>query len=326
MQAGAFLLVVVTLGLLAGALGLLFLALRGARVDRHPICRKCRFDLSGLGGVGAGTTGVRCPECGRDVSSRRAVRLGNRRRRKGRVVAASGLVGLAILLVMASGWTMTGRLNWYALLPAGVLFAELDSSNITKRDASVGELSRRLQAGGLSLDDARTLAAHVLAVQADPSAQWTTNWGHAFERIWLAGLLSDEDKASAVRNGLGVEISAWSGDQPGILELELVVSTSRLGPTFAWVVERELISVAVDQRTAPLAQGARARVMLLGLGRAVMRTTMTAPDGDRALARCRLTAGPGGEPLVSWEEDFAFDIGPPQPDGNQSLGIGQPRR
>lgn len=59
--------------LIAGVV-LLGWAWRGRRVDDHPVCRKCRFDLYGLPEPEA------CPECGAALGGAGAVRIGNRRR------------------------------------------------------------------------------------------------------------------------------------------------------------------------------------------------------------------------------------------------------
>ena len=55
---------------LMGVVGtaLLILGLRGRRLDGHPVCRKCRFDLVGTPDVSV------CPECGRDVTQPATVR------------------------------------------------------------------------------------------------------------------------------------------------------------------------------------------------------------------------------------------------------------
>ncbi|HYO10382.1 MAG TPA: hypothetical protein VER17_15540 [Tepidisphaeraceae bacterium] len=58
------------LAVATGALVLLVLGMRGRRVDDHPVCRRCGFDLVGPPG-GTAT----CSECGADlVDRRRAVR------------------------------------------------------------------------------------------------------------------------------------------------------------------------------------------------------------------------------------------------------------
>src|SRR3954471_21620248 len=80
--------------------GLAVWAWRGRRVDDHPVCRKCGFDLFGRP---AGAAAV-CAECGADLSRRRAMRVGNRVRRR-------RLMALAIpLLLAAGGWL--GLLGW----------------------------------------------------------------------------------------------------------------------------------------------------------------------------------------------------------------------
>src|SRR5687767_3050429 len=63
---------------------------RGRRVNDHPACRRCGYDLSGsLPGS------HRCPECGSNLFQRRATRHGVRVRR-------SGLATASILLLVAS--------------------------------------------------------------------------------------------------------------------------------------------------------------------------------------------------------------------------------
>src|SRR3954451_5269023 len=76
-------------------------ALRGRRVDDHPLCRTCGFDL-----FGKPVDSTRCPECGADLARRRAVRIGRRVCRR-RVLA----VALPAVL-LAGGWL--GVVGWGA--------------------------------------------------------------------------------------------------------------------------------------------------------------------------------------------------------------------
>src|SRR5260221_12700728 len=69
----------------------ILLAFRGRRIDAHPICRKCGFDLFGLP-----PTSHNCPECGRDLTRKRAARIGHRRRLKTLL-----LLGLTFFLASA---------------------------------------------------------------------------------------------------------------------------------------------------------------------------------------------------------------------------------
>src|SRR5262245_40441147 len=55
---------------------LLWLGWRGRRLDDHPWCRRCKFDL-----YGRWPSASVCPECGKELHRRRAVRIGQRRKR-----------------------------------------------------------------------------------------------------------------------------------------------------------------------------------------------------------------------------------------------------
>ncbi len=83
------------LALLIGVV-LTWLGLRGRRVDNHPICRRCRRDLFGLGSDSAA-----CPECGADLTTYN-IRTGTRVRRSrfiyvGATLAVLGLLALTPL-------------------------------------------------------------------------------------------------------------------------------------------------------------------------------------------------------------------------------------
>src|SRR5436305_14870296 len=77
--------------MLLSGIVLLYLAMRGRRIDDHPVCRRCRFDLIGLP-----PGGNKCSECGADLKRRRAIRIGNRQRRWGWVL-------LGMLLILGNG-------------------------------------------------------------------------------------------------------------------------------------------------------------------------------------------------------------------------------
>src|SRR5438105_14479232 len=76
-----------TLALVGAAV--LMLGLRGVRVDDHPLCAGCGFDLHGLG------SGAGCPECGAGVGTPGGgapARIGNRGRVKGAIGAGAVIV------------------------------------------------------------------------------------------------------------------------------------------------------------------------------------------------------------------------------------------
>src|SRR5207249_860614 len=96
---------VIALAALVLIVGIVLLrrGLKGIALDDHPICRRCGFDLFGLpGGVAV------CSECGADLSSRRAIRIGTRKRRPG--IATLGAL-LIVVIVFNLGVLGLGMLN-----------------------------------------------------------------------------------------------------------------------------------------------------------------------------------------------------------------------
>src|SRR5215218_8796709 len=68
-------------------LALLVIGWRGRRTDDHPLCRRCGFDLTGRP-----PDSTRCAECGADIATSRAIRIGHRRKR--------GVVSLLAMLTL----------------------------------------------------------------------------------------------------------------------------------------------------------------------------------------------------------------------------------
>lgn len=73
---------------------LLVMGVRGRRINDHPVCRGCRFDL-----VGIYPAVQTCPECGRGLRSS-MVRTGVRRRRR-RMAILGGILTLAGVIAAA---------------------------------------------------------------------------------------------------------------------------------------------------------------------------------------------------------------------------------
>src|SRR5688572_21811885 len=106
-------------GLLLAGLIVLMIGWRGRRIDDHPLCRKCGYDLLGC------AQAANCPECGRDLRRRgRAIRIGHRRRRW--VVTSMGL--MMLLLALGGGGVMvSGTLrdfDWNTIKPLSLLRRE----------------------------------------------------------------------------------------------------------------------------------------------------------------------------------------------------------
>jgi len=175
--AGAFL-----LGLVLAGLGW-----RGKRINDHPICRGCGFDLSGVL-----PDGITCPECGAGLKREKSVRKGARRRRW--VVVSVGAV--MVVLPLLSGGTvgyaaLTGTdLNRYK--PVGLLRWETQNAGADSADAAAAELARRYQDGELDADARASLVDFILTIQPDRSSYWNDSFGSVIDAAHAAGDVSDE--------------------------------------------------------------------------------------------------------------------------------------
>jgi hypothetical protein len=165
--------------------GLLVHALRGRRVDDHPVCRKCGFDL-----FGKPTGSSICSECGADLTRPRATRVGRRERRR-RVIA----VALPVLLLCTAwlgllGWGAARGTDWNRHKPAWWLVSQARGLDVAARDAALAEMTARLKAGKLSQLQIDALADLALDLQADASRPWSDVIGDAVGAARQAGQLS----------------------------------------------------------------------------------------------------------------------------------------
>lgn len=175
---------------------LLVYALRGRRVDNHPICRRCGFDL-----FGRPEGATQCSECGADVGRPRAIREGRREKRRGLLA-----VSLPVLLACggwlgAVGWGTARGVKWDRHKPVWLLSREAQAGRSDVRDAALAELRRRVEGGGLSNQQMLSLAERALARQADPNKTWSPGWGLLIEAVHDQGKLGPENWRRYVRQG-----------------------------------------------------------------------------------------------------------------------------
>jgi hypothetical protein len=163
---------------------LFYLAMRGRRIDDHPVCRRCRFDL-----VGLPADANRCSECGADLKRRRAVRVGNRQRRWGWMLLGS-------LLILENGsWLsvqvrhMAADTDWNRYKPAWWLLSEARSGDST----AVARLVGKWEQGTLSKSQADELLRLMLAAQGDRKRTWLPQWGDTVEKMRRRRMVSDAD-------------------------------------------------------------------------------------------------------------------------------------
>jgi hypothetical protein len=172
----------------------------GRRVDDHPLCRGCGFDLTGKP-----ETSTQCAECGAVLSGPRAIRVGHRRRRAGMLSLSLVmlLLSLGVSAMVVVG--MVSNINWLAYEPMFLLRRQMFSTNPATSLSAVAEIDRRINSQ-LSKADAASLAAAILARQADMTAPWSTGWGNLMESMHRRGLLDDATRDTYIRQAISYNI------------------------------------------------------------------------------------------------------------------------
>ncbi len=183
--------------------GLLFLVagLRGRRVNNHPVCRQCRFDLLGIY-----PETVTCPECGAGLKRDGSVQIGMRRRSPSAALLGLFLIGVTSIPYGVIGYAaLTGTyLNRFK--PVGLLLWEAGHATPRHLDAIATELMNRALANTLSPQQYQRVIEHTLAAQADLTRPWSEAWGDLIERAKLDGVLSKAQEAKFRENTLPLEL------------------------------------------------------------------------------------------------------------------------
>lgn len=236
---------------------LLVLGLRGRRVDDHPVCRDCGFDLSGV--YPASST---CPECGAGLRRPRGVRIGNRRRRW--VLAG---VGAALVLVLGAalptGMTafLSGR-NVVAHLPLRVLLWEGRHAGPESSQIVADEVLNRLLAGTPTPTNYARIIDAALDIQGEPSDRWGDAWAKVLDRAKVDNAIRQDQQDRHNRQAAVVSVVARPRVRAG---------------------GRIPVVVTLTQ----------ARVMSSGMAHASLSLVSATLDGQE-LTRERPTAGPVG--------------------------------
>ncbi len=178
---------------------------RGRRIDDHPWCRKCRFDLSGSPALPA-----RCPECGTSLTRQRAVVRGQRGRQP--LALALGAV-LLLLSTWMAGSTIYPRLlpiDWRAYAPAWWLVGDLKSGDGEQVEAALGELVKREGEGHLSSKYRGVLIDHIFESIIPGLQKTQVEWAAGVERAWRAGELSEARQLAFAKYAAGFTLSLMS--------------------------------------------------------------------------------------------------------------------
>ena len=227
-------------GGLAGV-GLLTVGRRGTLTDRHPLCRRCRYDL-----VGMWPGAALCPECGTDLTGARSLCRGNRRRRPSLFLCGCGLLTVAASIGGALGWGAATTFNWNQVKPVWLLLHETEVTDTPTVSAALTELHSRYSANRLDHETTMRLVQQGIEVQGDRTQLWLPGWGNLVEAAWIDGLLADDQKGNYARHcapsQLEVRPTVRAGDP---IPIDLVASP-RLGGNFLFYLNVELVDATID--------------------------------------------------------------------------------
>lgn len=239
-------LITISIALFLG-LAILVVGVRGARIDDHPICRKCRFDLFGLD-IAYAT----CPECGTPVTLDE-LRVGNVKRSPaligvGVVLTVPGLLGLAILV--ASPRALVNK------LPSDPLIWLATTSG---DPTSVGELATRMTNNSLARGQADRLVQDALRRQTEHRSRWNVDWGNIVDEAILRDWLSASEveaylrQATAIDMFLPIRANSGSSVQPKFMFVGPIATPSDAALGSVSVRYRfDIQSATIDGRPWPL--------------------------------------------------------------------------
>ena len=155
---------------------------RGRRIDDHPICRRCRYDL-----FGTPEPRTSCPECGAILDRPNATRIGNRQRRPGLAAAGFLLAVAGFGLFGFYAYEKARQTNFNPYKPYWLLRLEATTPALGSKGGALDELLRRAQAGQLSLTQMNALLGDTLTIQTDRGIPWDPTWGDLFWQLHQRG-------------------------------------------------------------------------------------------------------------------------------------------
>jgi hypothetical protein len=177
---------------------LFVIGLRGRRINDHPICARCRFDLIGLANPAA------CPECGSELGKARAIRTGARRKRP-----AFMATGAAMLLLTALAATVVqGGSTLDRYMPSWLLVLECRFRAPARVSGMLTELIARSDRNELSNAARATLARQALHAQSTNLPDWSREWASVLSDPTFSALLTPKERDAAAAAGSNVKLQA----------------------------------------------------------------------------------------------------------------------
>ncbi len=162
----------------------LAISLRGRRIDTHPTCRRCKFDLINL-------PSTICPECGANLEAPKAIRIGNRQR-----LRRLALFSCFLLLIGAAGsglsiYGTTRTIDWYTYKPVWWLRLEAKHGSQESVTHAINELLARNDNNKLTQGDRDAISSSLMSALESAHLPNPTPYGHALSELLTSGPLSE---------------------------------------------------------------------------------------------------------------------------------------
>ncbi|CAN5869739.1 hypothetical protein BH11PLA1_BH11PLA1_15260 [soil metagenome] len=236
------LILLILLGVMVLGVFLVALGWRGRRINRHPQCRWCGFDLDGV--YPATHT---CPECGGGLKKAGMVRIGVRRRLPLVIVLGAVCAILPLAPVAAVAYAaMTGaNLNTYK--PLWLLLWEARHTAPAQAEGIAAEVFDRVITQKLDAEATRRVMLAALDIQADLAAPWSEKWGDLIERGLGDKTLgaAEQKRYTAHMCSLKVEMRARVR-AGGLLPVFVTPADIRISSTSQQMVPIQVTSAALD--------------------------------------------------------------------------------
>ncbi|MCA9311670.1 MAG: hypothetical protein KDA21_10725 [Phycisphaerales bacterium] len=163
---------------------------RSRRLDRHPVCAACRYDLHGLP-----DRPKLCAECGSDLTLPRATRIGNRAHRP-------RLLTTGFLLFISGGMLLLLTASGHLTTPTWWLRSQV-ARGVDAHDGHIaGQLVDRIDRGTLPPSSILPIIDTLLKRQGDQDAAWHDEYAALIERCWAAGLLTPQQTDTFFRQAI----------------------------------------------------------------------------------------------------------------------------
>lgn len=265
---------------LVGGLLLIWAGRRGRRLNDHPVCRQCGFDLEGVY-----PESVTCPECGAGLKRDNSIRIGVRRRYPAMVVTGVVLAMMPLAPLGVVGYAALTGADVNAYMPVGVLLWEAKHGTPASAGKIADELTRRAQKKGLSASQYSRAIETALAMQADAAAPWSEAWGNFIGNAKLDGTLAKAADERFEENSALLKLETRAQTAAGTkLPVTIALDQARVGSGDLFVHTLTLVGAKVDGKKVEAKPGESAGGLLGGWsGRGMIQMTINGvpvqPDG-----------------------------------------------